>query len=217
MKKISIAAAGLLVLLTAIAVFSNIPYFMATSAFGTFAVTLLLFIVVAVVVMRGKGTTVFTLILIALMMVVPIRALICAVDFNPFENINIELVEYQENYYGEASRVELRYTNNTGVYLSDVSGTLSFYEGDELIAKYDVYTNATFPSELTENNIFYSDMEYERSQDQHICYMIHELNGTTLCNLDWSTLRIEYTFSSVQFDDAGIADFSFDPITVRLK
>ena len=217
MKKINVAAACLLVLLTAIALFSNIPFFMATAGFGTFTVTLLFFIVVAVVIAIKKKTTAFTLILIALMMVVPIRAFTCAVDFNPFENIKIELMEYQENYDGESSKVRLQYTNNTGVYLGDVSGTLSFYEGDKLIANYDICTNATFPSEVTKNDIFYSDFEYELAQDRHICDMIYELKGTTLCDLDWSTLKIEYTFSSVQFDDAGATNYSFDPITVRLK
>ncbi len=217
MKKICVVAAVILVLLTAIALFFNNPFFMATSGFGTFAVTLLLFIVIAIVVIRKKKVTAVTLVLIALMMVVPIRAFICAADFNPYENIKIELVEYEENYRGEASRVRLRYTNNTGVYLGDVSGTLSFYEGDKLIANYDIDTNATFPSAVSKNSIFYSDLERELAQDQHIRGMIHELEGTVLCNLDWSTLKIEYTFNSVQFEDAGANDYSFDPITVRLK
>ena len=156
------------------------------------------------------------LVLIAILMVVPLRGFICAADFSPFDDITVELVSYDEDTRnrGDSSSIRLRYTNNTGVYLGDVSGVLSFYEGDKLIASYDICTNTTFPSEMDESDPYYD--EY-LSPYAHICDVIHELEGSQLCALDWSAFRIEYTYTSVQFEDAGAADFTFDPITVRLK
>ena len=220
MKKITLGAAALLVVLSAIVLFANRPFLLATSGFGTFVVTILVFLVVGFFAFRQEEASVSMLVLIAILMVVPIRGFICAADFSPFEDITVELVSYEEDALnrGDSSSIRLRYTNSTGVYLGDVSGVLDFYDGDNLIASYDIRTNTTFPSELEGMEKKYmDDLMLELAQDRHICDVIHELEGSLLCGLDWSTLRIEYTFTSVQFDDAGAADFTFDPITVRLK
>ena len=202
LKIFTIALAILLVVITAIFMALNMPFINAVESFGTIVVTIAVFVIIAVCIIKttiknDQGHWISIVLCLALL-VIPIRGFIASAKLHdPFEHIQIELVSYDHDYVNHkyVTLCGLKYINETGVDFQDVKGKLSFYEGDTHIATFDVHADFGL-SEDGSGQIVYS------------------LENNYLYEADYDDLTIIYTYEYIQ---AGIYDYEFEPKEVKLK
>jgi uncharacterized protein YneR len=90
--------------------------------------------------------------------------------------------------------IDIKYTNNTRVYL-ELSGKLSLYQGEKLVAQFDVEEG----------------ISYEHNDRDTVRYHIP---AESLYGVDCSNLTVKYTYESIEVD---IHTYYYDPKEVTLS
>lgn len=208
LKIFCVASSALFLLATVLFMAFNMPFVYALESFGTLGVTVLLFagvLIFQIISAKKEEAPLRAMVSLAivclLFLVIPIRGYLVSRNIaEPFQHIDVDLVGYEQDYeHGEiVIRCTLQYINKTGVELSDINGTINFYDGDSLVSSYDVDYNVVGGISSSEPEI--------------ITYSIRADERLTL--VEYSNLRVIYTFKSIT---TGIYDFSYDPVEVILK
>lgn len=187
--------------------FSNMDYFDSVDSSAnivlTFIVLVLLtaFAIKATVKESKREVKISILVICMLFLLVPLRAMVVTANFNPINDLSVQLVDYETEYKHSqyTTKVELQFTTTTYERLSGGEGELLFYDGNELVAKYPI----KFGTVTNTNRNFY---RYEFKEDIPMIY-----------NINYSSLSIYCSIDTLRFSDDLNSKYSYDPITVRLK
>ena len=202
---LSIALALILLISTILFMALNMPFIYGNGSFGMMVITVIIFAIIVIIAIGAAikddddGPQIIIAIFCLSLLVIPVRGFIASQEMrDPFENINVELVEYYNgfdsvnNQYGLC--LEIKYTNNTRVDL-ELSGQLGLYDGDRLVAELDIIHERL--GGTSEENI----ARY---------YIADEL----LYNVDHSNLTIKYTYESIRVENHN---YSYDSKEVTLQ
>lgn len=199
LKVLAIVIALTLLIATILFMALNMPFIYGNGSFGMMIITIIIFAVIAVVSIvtvikdEHEGRFLLLILLCLALMVIPIRGFIASKEMrNPFENIKVEMVNYEATT-NDGVYIDIQYTNNTKVCL-EISGKLSLYQGDKLVAQFDI--EARLP-ETNEGNI-----------------TSYHIPAESLYGVDYKNLTVKYTYESIEVD---IHTYHYEPKEVTLS
>ena len=177
----------------------NMPFIHGNGSFGMMFITVIIFAAITVITIvnvlkdEDEGRQLLLILFCLALMVIPIRGFIASKEMrNPFENIKVEMVNYEATT-NDGVYIDIKYTNNTKVCL-EISGKLSLYQDDKLVAQFDI--EARLP-ETNESNI-----------------TSYHIPAESLYGVDCSNLTVKYTYESIEVD---IHTYHYEPKEVTLS
>lgn len=177
----------------------NMPFIYGNGSVGMMIITIIIFAVIAVISIvtvikdEHEGRFLLLIIFCLALSVIPIRGFIASKEMRePFENIKVEMVNYNSTS-NDGIYIDIQYTNNTKVSL-EISGKLSLYQDDKLVAQFDI--EARLP-ETNESNI-----------------TSYHIPAESLYGVDCSNLTVKYTYESIEVD---IHTYHYEPKEVTLS
>ena len=170
----------------------------------TFVVLVLLSIIsiaVACIPNSEDGLKICLIFTALLFVIVPFRGCAIMQDFDPVNDISVELVEYStdRSYSRYTISLKLSFATNEVDELYGGKGELHFYDGDVLVAKQPI----SFKKINNNRHTYYS-------------YSFDEYTPA-IYGIDESSLQIYCSIDTVRFSDDLTNEHTYTPMTVRIK
>ena len=201
----------LLTVFSGVVFFSNMDYFRAidsgTSVVVTFGFFVLLTIVYIIIVSLDKGigkrALLCTIVVFVMFAVIPVRGLYSSADFEPLEDINVELVDCKTTYrYSKyTTTVKLKLTQSEDYKYTTIEGKLYIYDKETPVARY----NVSIPVSINNKNQS-STAELNFTESVSDIY-----------DIDEKDLRIYLEYDTVYFSTFYRSPYTYKPVKVRLK
>ena len=208
LKIICILVAILLPIAMGFVLVTNFAFFQQYNSglsFGSLAVTVLVFIILAVYILKkvsdkycAVSFKLQAIVLCVVMLIVPLRTYEVTRQYVDIEKkVSVEYVDFKdaEGITRSKKVLSLKFSNDTDMDINSIPGQIKFYDGVDCVATYDITVSNIPAGTATTFDFDFFDSE--------------------ILVMENSKLNIMYTFECINFAD----DFenTFEPVKVRLK